>query len=92
MMQKRKQISQKKMSVIGRTVLLGALLSCTAGCHPSDGTTASPPPTPQAQAQNRANSVSAIQSNPNIPPEAKAHITAQIQGQAVPPTPGATHP
>ena len=67
-------------------VVAGTLLVCLSGCHSSDSSSASGDTTiPKPTAQSKAESISAVQNNPNIPPEAKAHITAQIQGTAPPP-------
>ncbi len=72
-------------------VLVGTLLACAAGCHSSDDASSNST-IPKATPQSKAASVSAVQNNPNIPPEAKAHITAQIQGTAPPPIAPSKHP
>ena len=58
------------------------LLACTAGCHSSDDASSST--IPKATPQSKAQSATEIQNNPNIPPQAKAHIISQMQGTAPP--------
>lgn len=82
---------KKGAPCVGPLILTAALLVCTAGCHSSDVTPASVPPSPQAQAQSQAASVGAVQSNQNIPPQAKAGIVAQMQGKG-PQTGQPSHP
>ena len=75
-------VNNKRIHRLSLMVLLAALLTSAAGCHSSDqpaASVAAPPP-----AASPAQQAASVQDNPNIPPEAKAHITAQIRGQAPP--------
>lgn len=76
----------------GGVALFAALVAVLAGCHsPAEQAAPAPPTAAQAAASN-AQQVTTVQNNPNIPPEAKAHITSQVQGQAGPPKPTAPPP
>ena len=81
-----KQSSRTKLGGAAALIACAAVLS---GCHSSGEATTPAPPTAQQAAASRAQAVTDVQSNPNIPPEAKAHITGQMQGQAGPPKPTA---
>ncbi len=81
---KSRTVTKKRAALAAQAALLAALLGSTAGCHPSDGAVASPPA--RSAAQNSADSIAAVQANPNIPPQQKASIIAHIQGKDKPPT------
>ncbi len=81
---------RKQIMLSALLVPLSVFVACTAGCHSSEDTS-NGVSVPKPTAQSRAESAAAVQSNPNIPPEAKAHISAQIQGKTSSPA-GAAHP
>lgn len=73
----------------GGAALLAILAAVLAGCQTPAQQATPAPPTPAQAAASNTQQVTDVQNNPNIPPEAKAHITSQVQGQAGPPKPAA---
>ena len=82
-----------QIRILWFAMLLALVVGSTAGCQSSSDPTSPAPPSAASAAASRAQQVTDVQNNPNIPPEAKAHISAQIQGQGGrPATTGPTHP
>ncbi len=86
--------SQKGQRALGG-ILAAVLLPIVAGCHSSasGGVTSSAPPSAANSAADKASSIQTIQDNPNIPPQQKANIIAQINGRRTSTTaPVSAHP
>ena len=69
------RLAARQIKYLGSAALLAIFAASLAGCQ-SPAQQATPPPPTAAQAEaNRVQAVTNVQNNPNIPPEAKAHIT-----------------
>ena len=77
-------MTPRKQAPTAITVVALLALTATAGCHPSDSGGSSSRPDPASVAAGQQKAMQDIQNNPSIPPQVKAKVVKDMQGQFKP--------